>query len=257
LHEGAEWFIDFYAKVPDTGQLKRKRIKVNRVKGIAARRQYARALMEEIGRKLRAGWTPWAPSEPDQLFVTIGEALDQFERSKVRQLRHSSPYSYSSLTHVFREWCRDQGLVQKGVVVFDKARASAFMTYLGDERQVGNTTYNNYLGHMRMIWNYFRERCFTTGDPWRTIAKRKEPKKTRTYLTEQERRQLVLWVNEHMPEMLLPILLVYGCLIRPGEIKRMQVSMVDLDRQVITLPAEITKSGHERMPAIPNWMLPY
>ena len=256
LHEGKTWFIDFYARHP-AGDLRRKRIKVNRVKGLTARRAYARRLIDEVTRRLQAGWSPWLASEPGQAFTTLAEALDQWDRSKIRQLRHSSPYSYTSMTSVLREWCRQQGLLDKVVQAFGQAEAAAFMHHVGDVRLVGNRTYNNYITYGRMLWSWFQERQLATGDPFAPIRKRKAPRKSRTYLTDSERRELVAWVCEHDPHFLLPILLVYGCLIRPAELKRLRVGHVDLQRQVISLPAEITKSGTERTPAIPDWMLPY
>jgi integrase/recombinase XerD len=67
----------------------------------------------------------------------------------------------------------------------------------------------------------------------------------------------VEWIEKNDPDFLLPCLMVYGCLIRPAELKRLRVHHVDLDRQVVTMPAELTKSDDYRTPAIPDWMMPY
>jgi integrase len=257
LHQGKEWYIDFYARDPLTGEMRRKRIKCNRIKAIAQRKLWARQVMAEITRKLQAGWTPFVAAEPGQAFVTIGDALDQWDRSKVRQLRHSSPYSYTSISSVLREWCREQELLEKYVHAFNGGHASAFMHYLSDVRLIGNRTYNNYLMHCTMLWAYLIERRMAATNPFKGLTKRKQPRKTRTYLSTQERREMVTYTNDHDPHFLLPLLLVYGCLIRPAELKRLRVGHVDIERQVISLPAEITKSGIERWPAIPDWLVPY
>jgi integrase len=111
--------------------------------------------------------------------------------------------------------------------------------------------------HCTMLFGYLVERRMASSNPFKGITKRKQPRKTRTYLTEQERRELVTWVEQNDPHFLLPCLFIYGTLIRPAELKRMRLELIDLDRQVIHLPAEITKSGIERFPAIPDWMMPY
>lgn len=256
LHEGKTWFIDFYARHP-AGDLRRKRIKVNRVKGLTARRAYARRLIDEITRRLQGGWTPWVANEPAQAFVTLGDALDQWDRTKTRQLRNSSPHSYTSMSSVLREWCRGQGLLDRTVASFTAREAGAYMHYVGDVRLVGNRTYNNHITNGRMLWSWFMERQLATADPFAGIRKRKAPRKSRTYLTDSERREMVAWICEHDPHFLLPVLLVYGCLIRPAELKRLRVGDVDMQLQVIKLAPELTKSGTERTPAIPDWMLPY
>jgi integrase len=107
---------------------------------------------------------------------------------------------------------------------------------------------------MGMAFDWMVERGFRTDNPFGHLKKRKEPQKSRTYLTEQERREMVDWIREHDPDFLVPCLFIYATLIRPGELRRLRVYHVDMERQVVTLPAEETKSGAERMPAIPDWM---
>ena len=41
LHEGKEWFVYYYAMDPATKELKRKKIKLNHIKGIKERRAAA------------------------------------------------------------------------------------------------------------------------------------------------------------------------------------------------------------------------
>lgn len=255
LHTGQIWYIDYYAKHPGTGKLVRKRIKVNHVPAGTARRRYAQQVMAELTRKLQAGWSPWAADAAPRGFVTMGEALDQFDRTKERQLRHSSPYSYTSMISVFREWCRPLGLLERYANQFNRADAIAFLDHISEQRMVGNRTYNNYLVMFGMLMEWQKERGFRADNPFQGFKKRKQAQKSRTYLTEQERQEMVAWLRANDPGFLFACLFVYGTLIRPGELRRLRVHHVDLQRQVVHLPAEETKSGIERMPAIPDWML--
>lgn len=257
LHEGKEWFIDFYAKHPDTGALKRKRIKVNRIKSIAQRRAYCRELIHEITKRLQAGWSPWQKGEAPQQFITLRDAMDQWERVKLRQLRHSSPYSYTSILRILRDWAADRGMMDKHVAAFTAAHASEWMYYLDDERGIAARTSNNYLTIARMVFAYFIERRMISANPFDHIRKQRPHAKSRTYLTEEDRQEMVAWMEQHAPHMVMPVILIYGALIRPGELRRMRVELIDIERQVITLPAEVTKTNIERFPAIPDWMVPY
>jgi integrase/recombinase XerD len=258
LHEGKVWYIDFYATHPASGLLKRKRIKVNRVKSPAARRAYARQLIVELNRRLQAGWSPWASGDGTAAsFISLEDAMGQWVRVKSRTLRHSSPYSYNSILSILREWCREQDLLHKHVAYFGAGHASTYMYHLTDVRGISARTYNNYLTFCKMLFGYFVERRMCTTNPFEAVSKQRPAPKGRTYLTEQERHEMVQWMRANDPDLLLPVTLVYGALIRPGELRRLRVGHVDLDRQVITLPPEVTKTGVERTPAIPDWMMPY
>jgi len=71
LTEGKEWFISFYTISPESGKLKRTRIKVNRIKNARDRRRVAKSMMAAIDQRLAMGWNPlqenkgW-PGCPDQ-----------------------------------------------------------------------------------------------------------------------------------------------------------------------------------------------
>lgn len=254
LHTGKTWYIDYYAKHPNTGRMERKRVKVNHVPQGATRKRYAQLVVAELTRKLQAGWSPWAPDSAPRDFVTLGAAMDQYDRGKERQLRHSSPYTYTSFTSVLREWARPLGLLDRYVSQFTRADAVAYIDHVSEVRLVSNRTYNNYLMFMGMLFSWMVERGYRTDNPFASFKKRKPPQKSRTYLTDEDRREMVDWMRRNEPAFLVPCLFVYGTLIRPGELRRLRLYHVDLVRQVVTLPAEETKSGIERTPAIPDWM---
>jgi integrase len=258
LHKGKVWYIDFYAMHPISGILKRKRIKVNRVKAPAARRAYARQLIAELNRRLQAGWTPWSSGDGNAAsFISLEDAMVQWQRVKSRTLRHSSPYSYDSILRILRQWCREQDLLSKHVAHFSSGHASSYMYHLTDVRGISARTYNNYLTFSKMLFGYFVERRMCTTNPFEAVSKQRPSPKSRTYLTEQDRQEMVEWMRVNDPDLLLPVSLIYGALIRPGELRRLRVGNVDLDRQVISLPPEVTKTGVERTPAIPDWLMPY
>lgn len=101
-------YIDYYAKHPESGELKRMRIKLNRLKGKFQQLAYGRRLVLALAKKLETGWNPWqAPidlnGEP-RAVVTLRMAYEQWLRVKTKHTRHSSPYSYSSMGSVLLQW---------------------------------------------------------------------------------------------------------------------------------------------------------
>lgn len=93
-------YVDYYARHPLTGRPKFKRVKLNHIKGAAARKIAGRLLVNEISRKLQSGWNPFDPTQPRTGFFSLEQALDQYGRIKTKQTRHSSPYTYSSMSSV-------------------------------------------------------------------------------------------------------------------------------------------------------------
>lgn len=53
-------YIEFRAFDPDQGKLRRKRMKVNRINGVLARRKYAKEVISRLTEELRNGWNRWA-----------------------------------------------------------------------------------------------------------------------------------------------------------------------------------------------------
>ena len=63
LYTGKEWYVGFSAYDPATKENRRKKIKINHVKGVKERRKYAADLIVRVHEKLRRGWNPWIASE--------------------------------------------------------------------------------------------------------------------------------------------------------------------------------------------------
>ena len=53
------WYISYYVIHLTTKQWVRKRIKLNNIKPISVRRQYAHRMIAEINKMLAAGWNPF------------------------------------------------------------------------------------------------------------------------------------------------------------------------------------------------------
>lgn len=80
LYTGVEWYVGFMAFDPVLNKLRRKRIKVNFVEGIGARRKYADGLMKRLAKKLEDGWNPWIESENEKAYHTFKDVCDHYRR---------------------------------------------------------------------------------------------------------------------------------------------------------------------------------
>lgn len=254
LHTNATgWYIDYYAVHPREGT-KRYRVKCNKPADLVKRKLRARMTLQTLTKKLEAGWRPWGDEPLIVDPITLGEAFDKWDRTKKNQLRHSSPYSYSSLTDILRQWVKSKEMLNVPAHAFNRSHAVDFLNYADEVRQIGNRTYNNYLTFFGMLFTWMKEQGMRSDQPFKDFTKRKKSKKTRTYLTAEDRAEMAQWIAANDPDFWLPVLFIYGALIRPGELRRLHVEHVDLEAQVVKVPAEESKSGDARTPAIPDWM---
>lgn len=254
-HFNKNTYVDCYAVHPDTGALKRKRYKLDRLAG-AEKRRFARDLVDRINDKLRRGWNPWAKDEAPKSMHTVREAVKQYVDFKCRTTRHSSPHSYKMTGKRFMEWADEQGLSEGPVANINTQHAHQYIDNLHITRGINNNTHNGYLTFVRGMFKWMIQRGFRTDNPFRTVARLRKIKKKRVFLTEEERTAALAWFREHVPEMVPVCLFTFHTLIRPRqELHRLKIGMIDLQESVVRFDdGSDTKNGDPRTPGIPASM---
>lgn len=92
--------------------MRRKRIKVNRIKGVGNRRRYVRDAILRIENQLRQGWNPWIAQDVTNLLV-FEDALTQYEAYIEKMLvngyfRKETYLGYRSYIKILREYIKDK-----------------------------------------------------------------------------------------------------------------------------------------------------
>ena len=248
-------YVDCYAVHPDTGALKRKRYKLNHIRSAVQRKAAARTLCARINARLAAGWSPWSAEEAPRSMDTIRAVLERWSKVKDRT-RHSSPHNYRMQARMFSAWCAKRGMLDSPIGMFTKQHAYQYMDHIENERGVNGTTYNGYLALIRGFFRWAQAREYRSDNPFKMLERKRRPKKMRTILSAEERRQAMDWFAKHDPAMVPVLLFVFHTLIRPrNELARLKVEHVDLDNGVIRFPADDTKTYAERHPAMPASMV--
>jgi integrase len=249
-------YIDLYAAHPITKEMKRKRYKVNRVKGAAARRSYARDMCSRLNDRLREGWNPWADQLPEERPVTLKEALEKYLHAKTQTTTNRSPNSYRSHVRIFSGWAKSQGLLDLPASGLTGYHGRLYMAYIRDVRQVNPTTYNNYHLFATGIFNWMIEEGWLLENPLAKVKRLRKVQKLRTVITATERKQCMEWFMKHQPPMVLVCMWVFHTLLRPrSELMRIRAKDVDLVKGVVTVDGVDTKSKRVRKAAIPPSML--
>lgn len=257
-HFGKLTYVDYYVRDPISKGKRRMRVKLNHVGGLAERKAYARRTAAEINAKLARGWNPLVAGEASKAWYTMEQVLEQFVKVKERDTNHSSPATYISFTNVFREWCREQGILQKAVSSFSRTHALRFLDHLVEEREVGAVTYNNYILRSSILFIWMIEREYRADNPFKGIKRKRTEEKFRTLITEEERAQCLTWFERYDPPMVMVCMFVFHTLLRPGsELRRIKCGFVELHNGVVNVNGTQSKSKRIRRPAIPDVMLPY
>ncbi len=255
-HFGKQTYVDLYAVHPTTGDLKRKRYRVNRLKGAAARKTYARDLCESLNSKLRTGWNPWSEPIPEDIPTTLRDALKEYLQAKTHTTTNRSPNSYQSHVRIFSKWAECQGLLDIPPSKLTDHHGREYMKYIRDERKVNPTTYNNYHLFATGIFNWMVEQGYMAASPLAKVKRLRKVQKLRTLISANERRQCLAWFAENNEPMVLVCLWVFHTLLRPrSELMRIRVKDIDFKQGLVTVDGVDSKSKRIRRSAIPPSMM--
>ncbi|MEN8224516.1 MAG: hypothetical protein ABFS05_04070 [Bacteroidota bacterium] len=121
LHETKNWEIIFYARDPQSGDLRRKRIRVGGIKNKVERRIWAKQMIYSINKRLNDGWNPFIEAESSRQFHKIEDVITAFLRDK-RGLRKDTLRTYQSeidfLMKFIRENYQPDGIITTKVFSF-------------------------------------------------------------------------------------------------------------------------------------------
>lgn len=257
IHENKETYISYYVENPLSGELVRKKIKLNRIKNKITRRTYARHLVAEINKKLSEGWNPYLQDNNVE-FKTLSEALQLFVRFKTKELRSESMRAYNSLTNIFSEFIKNiDQKKQLSVLSIDESIAIKYMDYIYFDRDVEERRYNNVLSFQVSLFNWFIEHNYAVNNPFISLKFKKEKEKKRKLIPEDVRLQIKDYLIQNNPRFLAAIMIQFHALLRPKELLQTQIKNINLDKNIIYVPASVAKNGNERFATIPDVLVPY
>lgn len=258
LTRGQEWVIRYYVKDPESGKLRRIRIKINHVGPLKERARVAREMMAGIAERLALGWNPLREGSAPKSYQPAFEAYEAFITVKKKEAEAQSVASYRSYIKIFKEWLQEHGFDrERPICCVTRETALGFMDHLDSLQTISARTWNNYLSFMQSLHAWLVEKGFLPANPFdgiRRKPKRLTAKKRRTF-SEEELARLFAWLQEHNPEYLAVCLLCYGCFIRPKEIALLKCRDVDLEAQTVHVRGEIAKNDKESYRTIPDEMM--
>ena len=257
LTQGKEWFVSFYVINPESGKLKRVRMKINRIKPLSERRRTARLMMSAINQRLAIGWNPLIEKVAPRGGVRLYEALDTFLQVKGKEMEPTSMRMYTSFVKTFRAWLEAHG-GGKDLLASSFTRESAVQFMDDVEMKYTAKTFNNYLGFFKNLFGWMVEKGYAVDNPFGKFSKKSKrlTQKQRRLLTDAELKRLFSFLEGDCPEYLAICLLCYCCFMRPKEIVLLRCRDIDLRRQLVHVDASIAKNDRDSSRTIPDDIVP-
>lgn len=260
LRELKEWYIEFYAFDPAKNAMRRKRIKINRVKNLRARRQYARDMINRLSRKLSEGWNPWIDRDECSLFL-LSEVFSRYETSidkmfAIGSYRKDTYAGYKSYLKLFREYVNKVNPIHY-LYQLDRSYIIGYLDYVFIDKGCSGQTRNNHLTWLQVFCGWCLDKGFMkvrATDGVSRIDKRLL-KKQRTLIPLPTVKKISQWLDEHDRRFLLACQLLYNCFIRPIELTRAKVGWFNIKNGTITIPADSSKNKETLVVTVPKKVL--
>lgn len=249
LHTGKDWYIDFYAFDPVSGNMKRKKFKLNHIEKIGDRRRYADGLIKRIIQKLDRGWNPWIESESGKAYHTFKDVCSHYKRYIEKMFsdfiyREDTYTSYCSYIRNIEKWNEARGIPISYIFQFDKHFILEFLEHIYIDRQNSAQTRNNYLGFIRTFCSFLLQNQYFTNSPAEGIPNisRRKIKKERTLITDQDMIRLSEYLQQKSKYYLLASYVLFYCFIRPKEMSYIKIEHISIKNQTIFIPEDVSKN---------------
>lgn len=243
------WIAEYYILNPDSGELERRRIRLNklrkRYKKQSDFRTAANDIVATINVRLAGGWTPFGESENSRYYLPVIDVLQLYIKEKGQELKEETMRSYKSFARMLGAWITKNVPTCK-CIFFNKTLAVQYMDNYYTNHSSNGRTYNNQLKMARAFFSWAKEKCYIKENPFELIRTKRTPTKKRVLIPEVSRARIRAYYSEKRPEMVTVCELVYTSLIRPIEISRLTVGMLHLNERYIAMPEDITKNGCRR-----------
>lgn len=242
LHTGKNWYIDFYALDPATGEMRRKKFMLDGLDKVSQKRRKAAEIIEQIMRKLREGWNPWVNSQESRGFTTLQDCLDRYMEYVAKKSRSKTKHSYQSRVNILLQYLSSCVLPIKYAYQFDGAFINDYLDWLYLDRGVSERTRNNYRGWCYSFAEFLVSRKYIESNPVDSIPALNEKKKHRKDLSPKMLQQMRSHLKQNDKYFLLACLMEYYTFIRPTELSYLKVGDINLKDKTVFVSEDFSKN---------------
>jgi len=248
------WYIVFYVWDAQHAKLVRKKdYDVSKLNGISLRRSFAKKRIADINKMLLDGYHIDRQKHTDDKAQTINfrkeyNVSDAFKTALMltKSTKRPATYnSYSSVAGIFVDFCRAHGWEKWPIKSLTKKDILSFLDY-AQVKGCNNTTRNKYGGYIKAMMGLMVERGMLETNPASGIKREPEETGRNIAYSAGHVSKLKEAMTDLNPRLWIFVRFIYYGFIRPAELSRLKVSMIDARSRTINLPPAITKNRKAR-----------
>lgn len=254
--------VVFYAFNPEIGDLKRKRIKLNRelkgIKGKRAQKEFVEGVCDRIREELKAGWNPWIQQSDSLVYTSWEEMNDRYKNYLYKQLnehnmRSESVTSYMSYQRVLKRWVADERKNVRYAYQFDRKLVDAFLDYIYLDKDNSIQTRNNYLSWIKSFSSWLLSKSFIEQDPTQGIPrmKMKLKGKNRDVIPDDVLQRIHDYLEKNNRHYLLACYLLHYLFVRPHEIAQLKIEDFSLKNKTLLIHGDVAKNWQDATVTLP------
>ena len=255
LSKGVIWFVFFRYN----GKLHRFKEQLNRIKDLNERERLFLILRDVLHDKLKAGWNPEIPEIiKKQSDLNLIDAL-RFALEKKKPNISPKTYSgYNGSVNFLETAIKNIGLSNINIIDVKRVHVKLIMEKAKELNSWSNKAHNKHLNHFKAILSELLQWDIIENSPAFKVDNLKvsAPDANRPTNKDNMGRIRTELETNHRNFYIFCITIFFTG-IRPEEILKIKLSMVNLKESEIVLPPEITKTNKKRVVPISPYLLPY
>ncbi len=240
------WRITFYVWNANKNQLVRKQVWISMKFATKAQRSAeAKRKIKSINELLVKGYHIGQPiaqqkEKPKKENWTVLKAIEWVMERKEPSIRKRSQQSFQLLRSELERWLTLKGLAKLPLFMLNPDHLDQYLVWVRKERNIGNTTYNNYLEFIRITFNFLVKNGKLDRSPAMNLQRLKQEEPTNVAFPQEVKVKLLEKYEEVSPELSIFARYIYYSFIRPKELRMLRVSNV-LEKTIF-VPGSISKN---------------
>lgn len=243
--DGKKVYVDFYAFDPTRGEMRRKKIHLDKYKSKAERKRHAAIIINTLTHKLLSGWNPWCEASDSRSFTPFNDILDRYMEHAQRKNRVKTTQNYTSKCKILKTYNEQRYSPIRYAYQYDTQFINEFLDWIYLDLERGARTRNNYKGWCYSLGEFMRERKYIDINPASGIKKITETEKKRKPLTSRMLSQMQKHLRETAPNFLLAVMMEYYTFIRPTELSHVRLQDINIKEQRIFISKEVSKNKRD------------
>ena len=242
------WYVHFRYE----GKQFRYKMNLNKIEDLEERAESFNRLCIAIYEKLRSGWNPNLKEVPEMgTNYTFLEALDFALSKKKPNISKKTALGYEGTIKFIKTATKQLRLINLPITEVKRVHIKTIMEKAQSNRCWTNNAYNKHLNQLKAVMSELIQYDIIESNPAHNIKNlRIEESIAHAPATDEQMKAIKKELLENHYNFYIFILLIYNLGIRPEEILKITLDMIDLDADLIVLPPNITK-GRKKYRTLP------